>query len=279
MTTMLVCAALLLAGLVAGGASSRLDFRSPDSTIDLTKTVVAKRFVWYVALALTAGVLAGVTVIGGGGRLAMRLLAVTAGDDAQGRLTEADETVGAITVGGTVAFVLFVGVFGGVISAVLYVLVRRFLPSPRWLGGATFGLALLIVGGTTIEPLRSDNPDFDLVGPGWLAILVFTALGVAFGIVLSGLMAAVSHWLPLIAADRRVLLRYVVPALFAAVAFMATAVTVVVGIATIALTRWRPIVDAVRSRRWVIAGRVLAIAVVLIALPNAVSTFVDIGTR
>ena len=74
-------------------------------------------------------------------------------------------------------------------------------------------------------------------------------------------------------------MRYVVPALVAAVAFSVTAVAVVVGIAAIALTRWQPIVDAVRSRRWVIAGRVIAIVVVLIALPNAVSTFVDIGTR
>lgn len=278
MTTMLVCAVLLLAGLIAGGTSSRLDFRSPEPNIALKPTVVAKRFAWYVALALTAGVLAGVTVIGAGGRLAMRLLAVTAGDAAQGRLTEADQTVGEITVGGTVGFVVFSGVFGGVIAAVLYLLVRRFLP-PRWLGGAIFGLGLLIVAGTTIEPLRSDNPDFDIVGPGWLALLVFAALSVVFGIVLSGLIAAVSRWLPLIAANRRVLLRYLFPALFAAIAFIPTALAVVVGIAAIALTRWRPIVDAVRSRRWVVAGRVVAIVVVLIALPNAISTFVDIGTR
>ena len=39
-------------------------------------------------------------------RLIMRLLAVTAGDDAQGRLTEADEVVGEIDLGGTVALVL-----------------------------------------------------------------------------------------------------------------------------------------------------------------------------
>ena len=278
MTPMLVCAALLLAGLIAGGVWSRLEFQSPDSDIDLTPTMVAKRFAWYAALAFTGGILAGITVIGAGGRLAMRLLAVTAGDDAQGRITEAEETVGEITVGGTVGFVLFVGIFGGIIAAALYLLVRRFLP-PRWLGGATFGVVLLIVGGTTIDPLRSDNPDFDIVGPGWLALLVFVVLGIAFGVVLSSVMAALSHWLPLLAADRRVLLRYLAPALLAAVAFSATALAVLVGIAAIALTRWRPVVDAVRSRRWVVAGRVLAIVLLLVALPNAVSTFVDIGTR
>ena len=94
MTPMLVCAVLLLAGLVAGGVWSRRDFQIPEPSIDLTPTVVAKRFAWYVSLTMTAGMLAGITVIGAGGRLAMRLLAVTGGGDAQGRLTEAGERVG-----------------------------------------------------------------------------------------------------------------------------------------------------------------------------------------
>lgn len=278
MTLMLVCAALLLAGLVAGGVWGHLDFQRPDPTVALTPTAVATRFAWYVSLTLTAGILAGITMIGAGGRLAMRLLAVTGGDAAQGRLTEADEVVGEISVGGTVGFVLFTGIFGGVIAAALYLLVRRFLPAGR-LGGATFGLGLLVVAGTTIDPLRADNPDFDIVGPGWLALLVFAALAVAFGIALSGVMAAVSRWLPLLAADRRVLLRYLVPAVLAVLAFSVTAIAVVVGVAAIALTRWQPIVDAVRSRRWVVVGRALALVLLLIALPNAVSVFVDIGTR
>lgn len=275
---MLICAALLLAGLVGGGFSLRLEFRSPDRVVDLTATEAAKRFVWYASLALTAGVSAGITILGAGGRLAMRLLAATASDDAQGRLTEADEVVGEITVDGTVSFVLFIGIAGGVLAATLYLLIRRLLP-PRWLGGLAFGAGLLVVVGTTLDPLRAENPDFDIVGPGWLAIVVFSLLMVAFGIVLSGLTAAISLWLPPLAANRRVLLRYLLPAAFAAFAFSVTAVVIVIGIAVIAFTRWRPIVDVVRSRRWVVAGRVLGVVVVLIALPNAVSTFVDIGTR
>lgn len=275
---MLICAALLLAGMVAGGVWSRLEFQRPDPELDLTASVVAKRFAWYVALAMTAGIVAGITVIGAGGRLAMRLLAVTAGDNAQGRLTEADEIVGEITVDGTIGFVIFNGVIGGIVGGALYLLVRRFLP-PRWPGGITFGVALLVVFGTTLDPLRADNPDFDIVGPGWLALLVFASLAIAFGVVMSGLMAAVSRWLPLLAADRRVLLRYLAPAVLAAVAFSVTAVAVVIGVVAIVLTRWQPIVDAVRSRRWVLAGRMLGVVALLLAIPNAVSTFVDIGTR
>ena len=278
MTPMLVCAALLLAGLVAGGWWSRLEFQRPDPHAELTASVVTKRFIWYVALTISGGIFAGITVIGGGGRLAMRLLAVTAGDNAQGRLTEAHETVGEITVDGTIAFVLFNGIFGGVALAALYLLVRRFLP-PRWIGGATFGVGLLIVGGTTVDPLRSDNRDFDIVGPGWLALLVFVALGLAFGVVLSGVMAALSRWLPLLRADRRIVIRYLVPGLLAVVAFSATAIAVIIGLAAIALTRSQRVVEAVRSHRWVTAGRVLGILIILIALPNAISAFVGIGTR
>ena len=48
---------------------------------------------------------------------------------------------------------------------------------PRWsagscrragLAGSAFGAGLLVVLGTTIDPLRDENPDFDIVGPGWL---------------------------------------------------------------------------------------------------------------
>ncbi len=69
--------------------SSRL-FSSPDLETKLTATEVARRCVRYWAISIAAGAAAGVTVIGAGGRLAMRLLAVTASDDAQGRITEAD---------------------------------------------------------------------------------------------------------------------------------------------------------------------------------------------
>ena len=33
---------------------------------------------------------------------------------------------------------------------------------------------LLVLAGSRIEPLRADNFDVNLVGPGWLAVLLFT---------------------------------------------------------------------------------------------------------
>ncbi len=131
----------------------------------------------------------------------MRLLAVSAGDDAQGRITEAEEIVGRVTFDGTLGLILFTGVFGGALCGALFLLVRRFLPAGR-LGGVAYGLALLIVLGTVTDPLRKENPDFDLVGPGWVAVLVFTVLAIGFGVAVGGFTARASTWFPRFSAGR-----------------------------------------------------------------------------
>ena len=278
MRIMLACGALLVAGLAAGVVWGGQTFAAPDTSVELTPREVARRFAWYASLTLTAGMLAGIAVIGAGGRLVMRLLAVTAGDDAQGRITEAEEVVGRITVDGTIGFVLFNGIFGGLAAAALYLLVRRFLPAGR-LGGVVFGLGLLVVLGAVIDPLRGENPDFDIVGPGWLAVLAFSALAVGFGVALQGVTARLSTWLPLLSAQRHVVLRYALPAALAAVAFSISAALVVVCLVVVLVTRWSPVVDAVRSRRWVMGGRALAVILVVVSLPNTISNVADIAGR
>jgi len=114
----------------------------------------AKRVVWYLDILMIGGVVAGLLAAGAGGRLAMRLLAVTAGDAAQGRVTEADQVVGTTTVGGTLGFVLPLVflvpsvVFGAAVVVVMLVgaavstrpAVRRVWANPR----------LLVVGRTLI---------------------------------------------------------------------------------------------------------------------------------
>ena len=264
---MAVCGVLLVAGIAAGVMWGDRMFCAPAVDGELSAAEAARHFVWYSAVVLVAGVGAGVFVIGAGGRLAMRLLAVTAGDEAQGRITEAEEVVGEITVGGTIGFVLFNGIIFGVAAAALYLVSRRLLPS-RQLGGVVFGLALLVVFGTTVDPLRNENRDFDIVGPGWLAVLVFTVLAVAFGVVLAAVSGRLSAWLPLVSAEPQVLLRYAVPAAVAVLAFPLVPVLVVVGLGVAAATRWRWPVNAVRSPRAVLVGRVLAVGLIVVAFPT-----------
>jgi hypothetical protein len=278
MPIMVGCGLLLAAGLAMAARWGGAAFTPPPAAPELTTEEAARRFAWYAALALAGGVIAGVLVIGAGGRLAMRLLAVTAGDGAQGQITEADEIVGRISLDGTIGFVLFNGVFGGIVFSGPYLILRRFLPPGR-LGGVAFGLGLLVVLGTTLDPLRPENRDFDIVGPGWLAVAVFSALAVAFGVALAAVMARLSQWLPLLRADRRVLVRYLGPAAVSAVAFPITAALAITCVVTVVASRFRPLVDVVRSRHWIVAGRVVTLALVVVTLPHTVSSLADIVTR
>ncbi len=128
---------------------------------------------------LVVGTVSGLLVTGAGGRLAMRLLAVTS-PEATGRLTEAQATVGEITFEGTIGYLVFGALPFAFASTALYLLAAPWLPRGR-LAGPTFGLAAFIMVAPFIDPLRADNVDFDIVGPGWLSVLVFAALAVVQG--------------------------------------------------------------------------------------------------
>ena len=104
-------------------------------------------------------------MLGAGGRLMMRLLAATSLDSVQGRLTEAEENVGVVTVDGTIGFVLFVGLFGGLVSLGMFVLLRRWLPERS----VTAGLFAAGIGsgifGRSSGLVNPDNPDFVILSP------------------------------------------------------------------------------------------------------------------
>ncbi|MFL6206933.1 MAG: hypothetical protein ACJ739_16445 [Acidimicrobiales bacterium] len=275
MVLMGVCGLLLTGAVVLALRWIDLPFASPPVIDAPSAGEVARRFAWYSSLVLTAGIAAGVAVIGAGGRLAMRLLAATSGDDAQGRITEADEVVGEITSEGTIGFILFNGIFGGVTAAAVYLVLRRLLP-PRWVGGLAFGAGLLVVLGTTVDPLRDENPDFDLVGPGWLSVAVFTVLALVFGVVLAAFMAKASAWLPLPSTNRGVLLHYLPIGVVALVGFTVTVALAVVGVVVVIVTRWTAVACWVRSRMAVLIGRAALGAVVVLSVPGAVQSVVDI---
>ena len=96
---------------------------------------------------------------------------------------------------------------------------------------------------------------------------------------LAGVVARLSRWLPLMTGRRRVLLRYLGPAVVSALAIPITATLAITCLGAMAATRYRPLVDAVRSHRWVLGGRVVTLAVVAVALPHAGSSLIDIATR
>ena len=211
---------------------------------------VAVRYLRGVAAGLVGGFWTGALITGPAIRLIMRLLAVTAGDDAQGRVTEAEEVVGDISLGGTIGLYIFGGLLIGVVSGVLYILVRRWLPGGR-LGGVAFGVLLLLIFATRADPLRPDNPDFDLVGPGWLGVLTFGLATIVHGVAVASIANRYSALLHAGGSDARAR-RWVVgplvpPALLLGLVFPVL-ILLAVGLgATVVASQVPPMMRAVRA--------------------------------
>jgi hypothetical protein len=209
----------------------------------------------------------------------MRLLALTAGPDAQGQITESEEIVGRITVDGTLGFVVFTGLFFGLASGAAYLLLRRWLPAGR-AGGLAYGALLLVVAGTRLEPLRRGNPDFDLVGPGWVSVVAFTVLVLFHGALVAALAGRVSRAVPLLAArpgaiavHAPLLLLLVLPGPLVAL------VLLIVGVVVVLVSRIPSVVAAVHARRLVVVGRVALAVAGVVAFPGFASALVDILGR
>ena len=271
MAVVLVCAVLTAVGVAAVILWGGTPFPRPPEGHPVAV------YLWYLAAGVTSGVAAGIAIAGAGGRLAMRLMAVTSPDAAQGVETEAQETVGRITAGGSAGFVLFTALFFGLATGVIYLLIRRWLPGGR-LGGLVYGLLLLVLFSTRIDPLRADNRDFDIVGPSGVALAAFGALVVVHGMAVAAIAARYAAALPLIRRDVRVIARYLplapllllVPFVFAAV----------VGGGVFVAARSAPgLVENLRSRTATIAGRAVLGLVAALCLPGFVSAVADIAGR
>jgi hypothetical protein len=150
-----------------------------------------------VASVMTAGFWSGLLVVGLGGRLVMRLLGATSGDDAQGRITDAGEKVGEITFGGTLGFVIFAGLLIPVASSFVYLVGRRILPQRSWVAGLVFGLFLLATFGVD-DPLDPDNVDFEILTPLPLAVLIIALTALLFGTTFTALASRLDERLPAI---------------------------------------------------------------------------------
>ena len=233
-------------------------------------------YLWWATVFIVIGSATGILVTGAGGRLAMRLLAITS-PDATGRLTEAQAIVGDITLEGTVALLIFGALPAAFLSAALYLLAAPWLPPGR-LAGPTFGAILLITVGPFLDPLRRENIDFDRVGPGWLSVLLFAALAVLQGTTLAAVAGRLSRSLPLM--SRRNWPATGALLLPAVVLIPIGAVVAIGALVTTAFPRLLPWFLALRaSRAGVIVGRVLLAVAVLAALPAFIVAVVSILGR
>ena len=215
-----------------------------------------------IAAVVGAGMVAGLLVAGLGGRRFMRVMAATSGDAAQGKLTEAEEIVGDVTFGGSLDFVLFVGLIVPAAAALGYLAFRHFLPGPVLVGGLMFGVILLGTFGID-DPMSPDNVDFEILEPLWLAIIGIALLGVLFGLTFAALASRWDASLPPLSAGWRAVPGHVGLVMALLPPFLVVTAVYVL-IRTIAVGRTRPILEAkpVRTTGLVIVsiGTVLAAA-------------------
>ena len=261
-------------------AESMSRLSAPDHPPSVRTSVL--RYLRGLAIALVGGFWAGALVTGPSVRLIMRLLAVTAGHDAQGRFTEADEVVGSINLDGTIGLVIFGGILPGLLSGAIYVVCRRWLPSGR-LCGIVFGALHLVVAATRIDPLRPDNSDFDLVGPGWLAVAAFGLASIFHGMAVVAIANRYSHSFPPEASNpaarTRAILPLVLPALLL-IPGVSLLLPVAVGLAiTIALSQIEPVVRFARSRGALVAGRIAVGLLAVALLPGFITDIRDVIVR
>ena len=201
-----------------------------------------RRYLWWANVATVAALASGILVAWAGGRLVMRILAATSPASVQGRLTEAQANVGFPTIEGSIALLFFGGLPAGFAAAFIYVLLHRWFPAGRW-AGPLLGVLLLLVFGASVEPFRADNIDFAIVGPGWLSVVLFSALGVLHGAVVAAAAGAFGGRLPLPSGQNW---KFYLP-LLAAVLFVPAGV--LLGAGALVVIVWTQLAAVVRAGR------------------------------
>ncbi len=144
-----------------------------------------------ITVCITAGGVAGIVVGGLGARLVMRFSAIAAGAAARGILTENGNRVGSITGDGTMALILFGGLFMGLLGGLALLSVRALLPHRLLV--LTFATVLLGLG--TPEVLDAGNADFVILDNQPLNVAMFLSLFVLFAVLAVWLADRLPSWL------------------------------------------------------------------------------------
>lgn len=164
-------------GLHTGGDASHPESRRPRGGGGVQSPI--HRVLRTVAVTAISGVLAGFVVGGLGSRLAMRLSALI-DRDAHGRITEAGEVVGRITLGGSLGLIIALGLAIGVIVGFLWTLTSPWLP----VGPIQRRVSAFVVAAALGSRLGIDggNIDFRILDPAIAHAGVFVLLAGLAGV-------------------------------------------------------------------------------------------------
>jgi len=122
--------------------------------------------------------------VGLGLRLAMRASAILTPEGQLGTLTKAGALPGTFTVEGT-AILLMTGTISGVVGALFYMGVRRWLPEgwSWWQNGLAIGVLLWLVIGAQV--IQADNFELRVFGPAGVNLAMYSSLYLWYGLLLA----------------------------------------------------------------------------------------------
>lgn len=152
------------------------------ASTDALRAVRVRLALRTLGVAAVTGVGTGVVVAGVGGRLVMKIIALTAAP-ATGRVTANGNTVGDFTVEGTLSILLFSGLLFGLVGGLLYLSFRPWLTSLGPWRGLAYGIVVLALMGHTV--FESTNFDFRVFGSTGVNLALFALLFIGFGLVIA----------------------------------------------------------------------------------------------
>ena len=133
----------------------------------------------HLSAAIVGGFLAGVLVGGVGGRIAMLILRLTSTPAVRGLESDDGFVIGQISA--ATVFLLMVTAVLGAAGGLVYLAVRRWIPS-RWRAAVAAVVVGAIGGALVVDPV---GLDFTVLGPLPLAVAMFVALPAAYGALMS----------------------------------------------------------------------------------------------
>lgn len=222
-----------------------------------------------------AGIVVGILVAGVGGRLVMRLAALLV-PLANGSITENDNVIGAITFQGTMALVIFIGLFFGATAGVIWVVIRTWLPGTGITRALVAGVAAIGLGSFGL--IRAGNSDFVVLGFHPVVVASLVALVGMIGVGMSLVDGWLDRRLPVpTSAQSTSALVYAAISLIGGVVFLPVVVAAifdsepllgvglaVVGVATVVWWSMRLRGETQPSRSLLLVGRMaLAISVLI----------------
>ena len=140
-------------------------------------------------------VLASAIVLGGGSRIVMRVTAIIADPEFLGTTTTGGNTIGRITLAGSIGLV-WLGALGGLPLAAVYLVARRWLPRQPLIRGLWFGLLTMgVFGNLLVGDTEAGTADFRFADPA-PQLAMYGTMFLLFGLVGSSWAERLGKGLP-----------------------------------------------------------------------------------